>query len=52
MINRVDKKIYSFNVEFINEEEVIMYLYISFYEIVFIKKFIFLNILVCDECLN
>lgn len=39
MINRVDKKTYSFNVEPTNEEEAIMYLYIqSFHEIVLIKK--------------
>lgn len=39
MINRVDKKTYSFNVEPTNEEEAIMYLYIqSFHETVLIKK--------------
>lgn len=52
MINRVDKKTYSFNVEPTNEEEAIMYLYISFHEIVLIKKPTFPNISVCDECLN
>lgn len=52
MINRVDKKTYSFNVEPTNEEEAIMYLYIqSFHEIVLIKKPTFPNISVCDECL-
>lgn len=39
MINRVDKKAYSFYVERTNEEETIIYLYIqSFHEIVLIKK--------------
>lgn len=53
MINRVDKKTYSFNVEPTNEEEAIMYLYIqSFHEIVLIKKPTFPNISVCDECLH
>lgn len=53
MINRVDKKTYSFNVKPTNEEEAIMYLYIqSFHETVLIKKPTFPNISVCDECLN
>lgn len=52
MINRVDKKTYSFNVEPTNEEEAIIYLYIqSFHEIVLIKKPTFPNISVCDECM-